>query len=205
MINACAFFLSPCAEDLSMPCRQCPSAFSSSCGSMYGHRVAPCAYCVARTFQAAGSFEWEDVCRWLVSPIPTPRGSRDRSRAEIGMCWVWVVEGDDGEDSGDRGPSEPSGALPDATHVQNRPEQAWLGLIPGPCSLSKPQFLLLLQGTHLTLHPSEPFTFLFGVTPPPLGHPSFLHGSSQFPSRWRRREVGTQSSALWRLSVASEW
>lgn len=81
-----------------------------------------------------------------------------------------------------RGPSEPSGALPDATHVQYRPEQAWLGLIPGPCSLPKPQFLLLLQGTHLALHPWEPFTFL-ATALFSMGRPSFLLGGGEKSGR----------------------
>lgn len=62
---------------------------------------------------------------------------------------------------------EPLGALPGAAPEQDRLEQAWLALIPGPCSLS--WFLLLLQGTHLTLHPQS----LWNAPPPPLG----LHSS----------------------------
>lgn len=65
---------------------------------------------------------------------------------------------------------EPLGALPGATPDQDRLEQAWLALIPGPCSLS--WFLLLLQGTHLTLHPQSLSLSCSLWTAPPLGQHS---------------------------------
>ena len=140
---------------------QCLSGFSSSCcGSEYGHRVVPCAHSVyPRPCRWPGSFEREGV-------HGCPRGSRDRWRAEIGTCWMWLDAGHEAEDSGDRGTSVlPSGALPDATSVQDRPGTGLSCPEPWARSLFKPWFLLLLQGIHPTLQPSEPFTLLFNTTP----------------------------------------